>query len=66
MIKTIIKMDEDKIITDNAYSVEHVYDVLDNASTWLLCNSDDVEDPNDFSVEDLLHYDRSRITAGAY
>ena len=112
MIKMIIKMNEDKITTDNTYSVEHVYDVLDNvfaqfgyskesvdgnleykgnndardfgkfgriysglrkqswfmdnASTWLLCNSDDVDDPNDFSVEDLLHYDRSRITAGAY
>ena len=33
-------------------------------STWLLCNSDDVEDPKDFSVEDLLNYDKSRITGG--
>lgn len=36
---------------------------VQTVSTWLLCNSDDVDDPNDFSVEDLLNYDRSRITS---
>lgn len=35
---------------------------LENASTWLLCNSDDVDDPDDFSVENLLNVDRSRIS----
>lgn len=34
---------------------------INNADTWLLCNSDDVEDPNDFSIEDLLNYDGSRV-----
>ena len=30
---------------------------INNASTWLLCNNDDVDDPQDFSEEDLLvHY----------
>lgn len=32
---------------------------MDNASTWLFCNNDDVDDPSDFSEEDLLaHYKR--------
>jgi len=32
---------------------------MDNAVTWLFCNNDDVDDPNDFSEEDLLvHYGR--------
>ncbi len=38
---------------------------INNAYTWLLCNSDDVEDPNDFSVEDLLSYDGSRVKMSA-
>lgn len=30
---------------------------MDNAATWLFCNSDDMDDPEDFSEEDLLmHY----------
>ena len=33
----------------------------DNVATWILCNSDDVDDPDDFSYEDLLHYDGSRV-----
>ncbi len=37
----------------------------ENVSTWLLCNSDDVDDPEDFSVEDLLHYDGSRVKVSA-
>lgn len=107
MIKMIIKMNDDKIIETNEYTLERVYSGLDrifaqfgynseevggnleykgsgdpsdfgkfgriynglrkqtwfinNATTWLLCNSDDVEDPNDFSVEDLLNYDGSRV-----
>ena len=32
---------------------------MDNASTWLFCNSDDSDNPEDFSEEDLLlHYGR--------
>ena len=38
---------------------------INNADTWLLCNSDDVEDPNDFSIEDLLNYDGSRVKVSA-
>lgn len=38
---------------------------VDNVDTWLLCNSDDVDDPEDFSVEDLLHYDGSRVKVSA-
>lgn len=38
---------------------------VNNAEVWLLCNSDDVEDPNDFSVEDLLNYDGSRVKVSA-
>ena len=34
-----------------------------NVKLWQLCNSDDVEDSNDFSVESLLNHDKSRITA---
>ena len=38
---------------------------MDNASMWLFCNNDDVDDPNDFSKEDLLaHYGRKTIVAG--
>ena len=33
----------------------------DYAQEWLLCNSDDVDDNDDFSVEDLLGYDGSRV-----
>lgn len=30
---------------------------MDNATTWLLCSNDDVDNPADFSEEDLLkHY----------
>ncbi len=29
---------------------------MDNAIRWILCNSDDSDDPNDFSEEDLLEY----------
>ena len=29
---------------------------MDNAMRWILCNSDDSDDPNDFSEEDLLEY----------
>ena len=29
---------------------------MDNATRWILCNSDDSDDPNDFSEEDLLEY----------
>ena len=32
---------------------------INNASRWLLCNSDDVNDPEDFSEEDLLARFRS-------
>ena len=38
---------------------------LDNVDTWILCNSDDVEDPNDFSNEDLLHYNGNRVSVRA-
>ena len=37
----------------------------ENVDTWLLCNSDDVEDKNDFSVEDLLHYNGNRVRVSA-
>ena len=103
MIKMIIKMNNNKLETQNEYTPEKVYSALDrifeqkgmerivtskgieycghdkptdfghfgqimiglkkqawfmdNASTWLFCNNDDVDDPNDFSEEDLLaHY----------
>ena len=30
---------------------------MDNAKTWLYCNSDDSDDPSEFNEEDLLvHY----------
>ena len=30
---------------------------MDNANTWLYCNSDDSDNPKDFNEEDLLiHY----------
>lgn len=29
---------------------------MDNATRWIQCNSDDSDDPNDFSEEDLLEY----------
>ena len=38
---------------------------VDNADLWLLCNSDDVDDPEDYSVEDLLNYDGSRVKVSA-
>ncbi len=32
---------------------------MDNAKTWLYCNSDDSDDPTEFNEEDLLvHYGR--------
>lgn len=34
---------------------------IKNADTWLLCNSDDVDDPDDYSVEDLLNYNGNRV-----
>ena len=37
----------------------------ENVSTCLLCNSDDVDDPEDFSLEDLVHYDGSRVKVSA-
>ncbi len=107
MIKMIIKMNDEKILSENDYTLDRVYSGLDcifarygysaekvdgnleykgncdpgdfgkfghiynglrkqtwfydNVDTWLLCNSDDVEDQNDFSVEDLLHYNGSRV-----
>lgn len=34
---------------------------MDNATTWLFCNNDDVDDPNNFCEENLLaHYGRIR------
>ena len=33
---------------------------LDNALEWLLCDSDDADNPNDFSEEDLLLYYRQK------
>ena len=111
MIKMIIKMNDEKIETDNEYTLDRVYGGLDrifaqfgyqgeevggnleykgtgdphdfgkfgriynglrkqtwfinNADVWLLCNSDDVEDPNDFSIEDLLNYDGNRVGVNA-
>ena len=38
---------------------------MDNVQEWFLCNSDDVDDSNDFSVEDLLGYDGSRVRVSA-
>ena len=33
---------------------------MDNAKTWLYCNSDDSDNPTDFNEEDLLdHYDNN-------
>ena len=103
----IIKMNDDRIISDNKYTLDKVYNGLDRifsqfgysseevggnlefkgngvptdfgrfgriynglrkqtwfisyADTWLLCNSDDVDDPEDYSVEDLLSYDGNRV-----
>lgn len=35
---------------------------MDNANTWLYCNSDDSDDPNDFNEEDLLaHYGKKAV-----
>ena len=111
MIKMIIKMNDDKIVADNVYTLERIYSGLDrifsqfgyssekiggnleykgngaasdfgkfgriynglrkqtwfinNADTWLLCNSDDVEDPEDYSVDDLLNYDGNRVGVNA-
>ena len=38
---------------------------MSNASTWLLLNSDDSDDPTDFSEEDLLAYNRSKAVLSA-
>lgn len=38
---------------------------IDNVQEWFLCNSDDVDNSDDFSVEDLLHYDGSRVGVSA-
>ena len=38
---------------------------MNNASTWLWCSNDDVDDPADFSEEDLLsHYGRKMVAKG--
>ena len=37
----------------------------DNIEEWYLYNSDDVENADDFSVEDLLNYDGSRVRVSA-
>ena len=37
----------------------------DNVKEWYLYNSDDVENADDFSVEDLLSYDGSRVGVSA-
>lgn len=35
---------------------------MDNAVTWLYCNSDDSDDPDDFDEEDLLvHYGKKAV-----
>ena len=111
MIKMIIKMNDERIKTQNEYTPEKVYSTLDrifeqngmdrivtnkgveycghdkptdfgyfgqimiglkkqpwfmdNATTWLFCNNDDVDDPNDFSEEDLLvHYGKQVAFSG--
>ena len=108
MIKMIIKMNEDKIITSGEYTLEQVYSALDrifsqrgmdkiesdlgieyvghekptdfayfgkimlglknqgwfmdNADKWIYCNSDDSDDPNDYSEENLLeHYGKAVV-----
>ncbi len=36
---------------------------MDNAKDWILCNSDDSEDPNEFEEEDLMaHYLHSSVS----
>lgn len=35
---------------------------MDNVSEWLLYNSDDSDNPNDFSIEDLLKHYQSNQT----
>lgn len=36
---------------------------MDNVTKWILCNSDDEDDPNDFSEEDLLAHYRGKAFA---
>ena len=37
---------------------------MDNAAKWLLCSNDDVDDPNDFSEEDLLAHYKKQFAIG--
>ena len=38
---------------------------MDNVQEWFLCNSDDVDNSDYFSVEDLLNYDGRRVGVSA-
>lgn len=105
MIKMVIHMDNDKIIGENKYRLEGIYDsinnmflamgllrmeddsnalvyrdcgrekdfslfgiivntlkkqdwFMENVTEWLLCDSDDSDDPDDFNEEDLLNHYR--------
>lgn len=37
---------------------------MDNVNLWLLCDSDDSDDPEDFNEEDLLAHYRQKLSAG--
>lgn len=37
---------------------------MDNVAEWLLCDSDDSDNPDDFNEEDLLNHYRQKQTMG--
>ncbi|WP_343209425.1 hypothetical protein [Anaerolentibacter hominis] len=38
---------------------------MDNVTVWLLCDSDDSDNPNDYDEEDLLNHYRQKQVMGA-
>ena len=79
--KKMSTMDWDDIFDDERYDncrededfLEHESDLHNQCETLMQRSDDlrariedDVDDPNDFSIDELLHYERSGITAGAY
>lgn len=39
---------------------------MDNVAVWLLCDSNDSYNPEDFNVEDLLNHYRQKQARGTY
>ena len=74
MIKMIIQMNNEKLLRDPEFTEVQIDTALimlglknqkwfmNNAKEWILCNSDDSDDPEYFDEEDLLaHYARNVV-----